>query len=157
MISFIVSGNLQTHDMTTTTTIAMMMTTTMVTMMKMTMSLTMVSTLHYNDVIMSAFATQITSVSIVCSTVGSGADKKHKKNRVTGLCLGNLPVAGEFPAQKASNAGNVSIWWRHVGLRWLRYDYDQSLLQISANHDSHDLYIININNTKSYDYHNVMR
>ena len=26
---------------------------------------------------------------------------------------GNLPVTGEFPAQMASNAENVSIWWRH--------------------------------------------
>ena len=32
---------------------------------------------------------------------------------VTGLCAGNTPVTGEFPAQKASNAENVSIWWRH--------------------------------------------
>ena len=37
--------------------------------------------------------------------------------RVTGLCEGNLLVAGEFPAQMASNAENVSIWWRHHGLR----------------------------------------
>ena len=28
---------------------------------------------------------------------------------------GNSPVAGEFPAQKASNAENVSIQWRHHG------------------------------------------
>ena len=33
--------------------------------------------------------------------------------RVTGLCVGNSPGAGEFPAQSASNAENVSIWWRH--------------------------------------------
>ena len=33
------------------------------------------------------------------------------KLRVTGLCVGNSPVTGEFPAQKASNAKNVSIWW----------------------------------------------
>ena len=39
--------------------------------------------------------------------------KKASKLRVTGLCAGNLPVAGEFPAQKASNAKYVSIWWRH--------------------------------------------
>ena len=33
---------------------------------------------HYNDVIMSAVASQITSISILCSTVGSGADqRKH--------------------------------------------------------------------------------
>ena len=40
--------------------------------------------------------------------------KKTLKLRVTGLCAGNSPVTGEFPAQKASNAENVSsIWWRH--------------------------------------------
>ena len=27
--------------------------------------------------------------------------------------MGLTPVAGEFPAQRASNADNVSIWWRH--------------------------------------------
>ena len=36
---------------------------------------------HYNDVIMSAMASQITSVSSVCSTVGSGADqRKHQSS-----------------------------------------------------------------------------
>ena len=39
--------------------------------------------------------------------------KKTPKFRVTGLCEGNSPVTGEFPAQRASNAENVSIWWRH--------------------------------------------
>ena len=39
--------------------------------------------------------------------------KKTSKLRVTGLCEGNSPVTDEFPAQKASNAGNVAIWWRH--------------------------------------------
>ena len=29
------------------------------------------------------------------------------------LCAENSPVTGEFPAQRASNAENVSIWWRH--------------------------------------------
>ena len=33
--------------------------------------------------------------------------------RVTGLCAGNSPGIGEFPAQMASNAENVFIWWRH--------------------------------------------
>ena len=28
-------------------------------------------------------------------------------------CAGNSPVTGEIPAQRASNAENVSIWWRH--------------------------------------------
>ena len=39
--------------------------------------------------------------------------KKTSKLRVTGLCVGNSPETGEFPAQMASNAENVSIWWRH--------------------------------------------
>ena len=39
--------------------------------------------------------------------------KKTSKLRVTGFCEGNSPVTGEFPAQMASNAENVSIWWRH--------------------------------------------
>ena len=39
--------------------------------------------------------------------------KKTSKLRVTGLCVGNSPGTGKFPAQKASNAKNVSIWWRH--------------------------------------------
>ena len=38
---------------------------------------------------------------------------KTSKLRGTGLCEGNSPVTGEFPAQMASNADNVSIWWRH--------------------------------------------
>ena len=41
--------------------------------------------------------------------------KKTSKLRVTGLCAGNSPGTGEFPTQMASNAENVSIWWRHHG------------------------------------------
>ena len=39
--------------------------------------------------------------------------KKTSKLRVTGLCEGNSPVTSEFPAQRASNAEKVPIWWRH--------------------------------------------
>ena len=39
--------------------------------------------------------------------------KKTSKLRATSLCAGNSPGTGEFPAQMASNAENVSIWWRH--------------------------------------------
>ena len=39
--------------------------------------------------------------------------KKPSKLRVTGLCVGNSPGTGEFPAQMASYAEDVSIWWRH--------------------------------------------
>ena len=36
--------------------------------------------------------------------------KNSSKNRVTGLCVGNSPGTGEFPAQMASNMDNVSIF-----------------------------------------------
>ena len=40
--------------------------------------------------------------------------KKTSKLRVTGLCAGNSPGTGEFPAQRPpTNTENVSIWWRH--------------------------------------------
>ena len=39
--------------------------------------------------------------------------KKTSKLCVTGLCTGNSPGTGEFPAQMASYAENVSIWWRY--------------------------------------------
>ena len=43
--------------------------------------------------------------------------KKTSKVRITGLCAGNSPVTGEFPAQRASSAKHISIWWRHRA-RW---------------------------------------
>ena len=50
--------------------------------------------------------------------------KKTSKLRVTGLCAGNSLVTGEFPAQRASNAENIFIWWRHhyaesINNKWL--------------------------------------
>ena len=70
--------------------------------------------LHYNDVIMSAMASQLTSLRIIYPIVYSGADQiKHQKLCVTGLCDGNSPFTGEFPARRANNAEKVSIWWRH--------------------------------------------
>ena len=42
--------------------------------------------------------------------------KKTSKLRVTGFCAGNSPGTDESPAQMASCAENVSIWWRHHGV-----------------------------------------
>ena len=72
--------------------------------------------LHYSDVIMGVIASQITSLTIVYSSVYSDADqRKHQSSASLALCAGNSPVTGEFPTQRASNAENVSIWWRHHG------------------------------------------
>ena len=68
---------------------------------------------HYSDVIMGAMASQIT---IVYSTVYSGAHKrKHRNSASLAFVWWNSPVTCEFTAQMASNAENVSIWWRHLG------------------------------------------
>ena len=42
--------------------------------------------------------------------------RENIKAPVTGLWARNSPGTGEFPAQMASNAENVSIWWRHRGM-----------------------------------------
>ena len=66
---------------------------------------------HYNGVIMSEMASQITGVSIVCSTLGWGAgQRKHHSSASLGFVQ---RITGEFPTQKPSNAESVSIWWRH--------------------------------------------
>ena len=71
---------------------------------------------YYNDVIMSAMASQITSLTIVYPTdFPRRRSKKTWKLRVTGPREGNSPMTGEFPAQRVSNAENVSIWWRYHG------------------------------------------
>ena len=75
---------------------------------------------HVSDIIMSAMASQITGISIVCSTIRRS--KKTSKLRGTGLNLWrNPPVADGFPSQRASNAENVSIWWRHHDFPCIRY------------------------------------
>ena len=109
----------------------------------------------HNDVIMSAMASQITSLTIVYSTVYWGSaslafvrgihwwpvNSPHEwpvtrkmfpfddvimhqllvdtryvlpiKAGITGLFVGISPFTREFPAQRAINVENVSIWWRH--------------------------------------------
>ena len=52
--------------------------------------------------------------------------KKTSKLRVTGLCAGNSPGTGEFSAQMASYAENVSIWWRHHAIMNLMRAYEIS-------------------------------
>ena len=68
---------------------------------------------------MGATSSQITSLTIVYSSVFfRRRSKKTSTLRVTGLCVRNSPVTGEFPAQMAGNAENVSIWWRHHDYLW---------------------------------------
>ena len=83
---------------------------------------------------MNAMASQITGVLIVCSAVCPGSDKKKtSKLRVTGFCEWNQPVTGESPSQRASNAENVSIWWRDHGSVWkFQSEWQSSNLNFGA-------------------------
>ena len=73
--------------------------------------------IHYNDVIMGSMVSQITSLTIVYSAVYSGADqRKYQSSESQAFWAGNSPGTGDFPAQRAGNAENVSIWWRHYAL-----------------------------------------
>ena len=94
---------------------------------------------HYNDVIMG-----VSRVSnhqphgCVLNRLFRRRSKKTSKLRVAGLCVGNWPGTGEFPAQMASNAENVSIWWRHyaAALAHLKqrkqYSNDVALMYVPA-------------------------
>ena len=64
---------------------------------------------------MGAMASIITSLTIVYLRAYSGADQRKHQSSAS-------PVTGEFPAQMASNAENVSIWWRHHDTP-LKYSY----------------------------------
>ena len=70
---------------------------------------------------------------------------KTSKLCVTGLCAGNSPVAGEFPAQMVSNTENVPIWWRHHVMNmfsmmsWQFWKWPKGTLQMLCHFDSFNL------------------
>ena len=72
-----------------------------------------VSLAHHSDAIMRAMASQITGVSIVCSTVGSGADQRKYQSSASLAFVREIHRWLVNSPQKNSNAENVSIWWRH--------------------------------------------
>ena len=66
---------------------------------------------------MTMLASQITSLTVVYSIVYSGVNQRKHQSSAP---LAFVWEIREFPAQMASNAENVSIWWRHhvVGHEW---------------------------------------
>ena len=68
---------------------------------------------HYIDVIMTTMVFQITSLMVVYSTIYSDADQRKHQSSASLAFVWGSHRAGEFPAQRASYAENVSIWWRH--------------------------------------------
>ena len=69
---------------------------------------------HYGDVIMGTIVSQITSLTIVYSVVYSGADqRKHQRS-----------ASLAFVSPMASNAENISLWWRRHEDNCLLYIYE---------------------------------
>ena len=73
--------------------------------------------LHYDDVIMGVMASQMTSLTIVYSTVYSGADqRKHQSSTslafVWGIHWGPVNSPHKWPVTR----NFFSIWWRHHGM-----------------------------------------
>ena len=84
---------------------------------------------------MGAMSFEISSLTAVYSTVYSGAgQRKHQSSASLAF------VTGEFPAQMASNAENVSIWWRH-------HDFTQKrhILSLEYMRDNEKQYEVGIN------------
>ena len=55
--------------------------------------------------------------------------KKTSKLRVTGLCAGNSPGTGEFPAQMASNSEYVSISYKYNNFTYVIFLYTNRSIQ----------------------------
>ena len=71
---------------------------------------------HNSDVIMGALASQITSLTVVYSIVYSDVDQRKHQIPASLAFVRGIHRTREFPAQIASYAENVSIWWRqHAG------------------------------------------
>ena len=74
---------------------------------------------HYTDVIMGTIASQITSLTIVYSTVYSDVGQRNYQSSAS-LAF----VRGIHRRQVASNAEIMTIWWRHHDkgeIQWFIY------------------------------------
>ena len=84
---------------------------------------------HSCDVIIGAMASEITSLAILYQTVHSGADQRKHRGSASLAFVWSIQrwPTGEFPAQRESNAKNVSIWWRqyvvHGTMHFLKQCY----------------------------------
>ena len=67
---------------------------------------------HYGDVIKRALFKSPAS-RMLLNLLFRRKSKKTSNLRVTSFCEGDPPVICGFPSQRANNAENISIWWRH--------------------------------------------
>ena len=74
-------------------------------------------TRNYSDVIMDTIASQIISFTIFYSTVYSGTDQRKHQSSASLAFVREFTGDRWIPRTNASNAENVSIWWRHHGIK----------------------------------------
>ena len=73
---------------------------------------------------------------------------KDETDEISKLCItgleGNSLVTGEFPSQRASNAENISIGWRHHGIAFCGWNnlYLENSTFKHGSLESFQLYII---------------
>ena len=72
---------------------------------------------HYIDVKRPRWRLKSPEFAIVYSSVYSGADQRKHQSSASLVFVRGIHRDREFPAQRASNAENVSIWWRHHAWR----------------------------------------
>ena len=94
---------------------------------------------HYNEVIMTAMASQITSLAVVYSSVYSGADqRKHQRSASLAFCAGNSPGPVKSPhkgpvTRKMFPFDDVIMTWCSL-LGLLCWVPNLSCSQVSATH-----------------------
>ena len=75
---------------------------------------------HYSDGIIGAMTSQITGITIVCSTVSSGAgQRKQQSSTSLAFVRGIHQRPEDSPSKEPITRKNVSIWWRRRVPFWL--------------------------------------
>ena len=77
------------------------------------------ATLQYNDVMMGAMASQITSLPTVYSTIYSGTDQRKYQSSASLAFERGIHRWPVNSPHKGAVTQNISIWWRHHRLRIL--------------------------------------
>ena len=72
---------------------------------------------------MTTMASRITSLTVVYSTVYSHADQRKLQSSASLAFVWRIHRDRWIPAQKASYAENVSIWWRHHDVPGMNSEY----------------------------------